>query len=642
MPKVLRYPDNPIFSPDKDSTWEAGAAFNPSIVKGDDKYHFVYRAISSPQIYYGNQMELSSIGYAGSLDGIHFSDRYLFISPEYKWEQFGVEDPRVSKVEGKYYIFYTALSEYPLTPAGIKIGVAITKDFKNIEAKHQVTHFNSKAMALFPEKVGGKLTAVLTANTDKPPAKIAIAQFEKEEDIWSKSYWESWLGEVDTHTVSLQRDDKDHVEVGAAPVKTEKGWLLIYCYIKNFLQPPSTFGIEAVLLDLENPTKIIGRTNEPLLVPQEEYELYGKSNNVIFPSGALVMGEKLYIYYGAADTTCCLATLNINELLDEMLGLKKEKKEKYLKKVKLERFKGNPIITPNPNNRWESQHIFNPAAIYEGGRVHLLYRAMDDKSVSSLGYASSPDGVQMDERLDKPVYVAREGFEKSKKLGYSGCEDPRLTKMEDKLYMCYTAYDGTDVTKAALTSISIADFLQKNWNWEKPVVMSDPGRSDKNTALLCEKIGGNYVFFHRVGGCIWLDYVEDLNFGKDRWLGGKLMLAPRATMWDSKKIGIAAPPIKTPQGWLMIYHGLSSFDDKYRLSAALLDLNKPEKVISQLEYPILEPEAEYENRGLRPGTVFSCGAVLIGEELFVYYGAADQVVGVATTRLDNLLKALTT
>lgn len=641
MPKVLRYPDNPIFSPDKESTWEAGAAFNPSIVKGDDKFHFVYRALSSPQIYYGNQMELSSIGYAGSLDGFHFADRYLLISPEYKWEQFGVEDPRVTRLDGKYYIFYTALSEYPPAPEGIKIGVAITSDFKNIESKHQVTHFNSKAMALFSEKIGGKLTVVLTANTDKPPSKIAIAQFDREEDLWSKPYWENWLNKIDSQTVSLQRDDKDHVEVGAAPVKTEKGWLLIYSYIKNFLQPPSTFGIEAVLLDLQNPTKIIARTNEPLLVPQEEYELYGKVNNVIFPSGALVMGEKLYIYYGAADTTCCLATLNINELLDEMLGKREQKKVKSSQQVRLERFNGNPIITPNPNNHWESQHTFNPAAIYESGKVHLLYRAMDDESVSSLGYAASSDGFQIDERLDEPVYVPRESFEKSKKLSYSGCEDPRLTRIEDKIYMCYTAYDGTDVTKAALTSISLADFLKKNWKWEKPKVMSDPGRSDKNTALLPEKINGKYVFFHRVGGCIWLDYFEELNFGKDSWLGGKLMLAPRATMWDSKKIGIAGPPIKTQKGWLMIYHGLSSFDDKYRLSAALLDLNKPEKVLSQLDYPILEPETEYENKGLRPGTVFSCGAVLVGEELFVYYGAADEVIGVATTKLDNLLRALT-
>ena len=124
-----------------------------------------------------------------------------------------------------------------------------------------------------------------------------------------------------------------------------------------------------------------------------------------------------------------------------------------------------------------------------------------------------------------------------------------------------------------------------------------------------------------------------MTFTKDNFLAGKIILSPRLKKWDSRKIGIAAPPIKTSEGWLLIFHGLSLEDNKYRLGAALLDLNKPDRIISRLDYPILEPQADYENNGLRPGTVFSCGAVVVDRRLFVYYGAADKVIGVAKTKL---------
>ncbi len=118
------------------------------------------------------------------------------------------------------------------------------------------------------------------------------------------------------------------------------------------------------------------------------------------------------------------------------------------------------------------------------------------------------------------------------------------------------------------------------------------------------------------------------------------MMHPREESWDSEKIGIAGPPLRTEEGWLLIYHGLSKHDKKYRLSAALLDLGNPAKVLARLEYPILEPQTDYENVGDRPGTVFSCGNVIIGDKLYIYYGAADQVVAVASCTMNDLLSAL--
>ena len=159
----------------------------------------------------------------------------------------------------------------------------------------------------------------MTVNTDIPPAKIALAIFDKEEQIWSRDYRRRWYSSLDEHVIKLQRTPKDHVEVGAPPIKTDKGWLLIYSYIQNYFSPPATFGIEAVLLDLEDPSKVITRTKEPFMVPEAYYEQYGNVPNVIFPSGAVLHEGNIFIYYGAADTTCCLATAGLKDLLKEVL-----------------------------------------------------------------------------------------------------------------------------------------------------------------------------------------------------------------------------------------------------------------------------------------------------------------------------------
>ena len=319
MTTAKRSRANPILLPNKGNEWEAEATFNGCAIKENNGFHLLYRAVSIPQAHRGFNMQISSIGHATSGDGTNFKHRHQLIKPEYEWEIFGCEDPRVTKLEGKYYIFYTALSAYPFSASGIKIGVAITRDFKTIEEKHLVTPFNSKAMALFPEKIKGKIVGILTANTDIPPSKIAIAFFDTESQILSKKYWEDWYFSLDSHVIPLQKTQNDHIEVGAPPVKTKYGWLLIYSYIKNYFSSPRTFGIEAVLLDLENPSEIISRTKEPLLVPEADYELYGNVPSIVFPSGAVIDGEKILIYYGAADTVCCLATIMVEDLIKELI-----------------------------------------------------------------------------------------------------------------------------------------------------------------------------------------------------------------------------------------------------------------------------------------------------------------------------------
>lgn len=646
MIKILRSSLNPLLEPSNTNLWEKTASFNPSAVKDKSTIHLLYRAVSEPINYLGiENMTLSTIGHCVSNDGLHFSDRKQLIKPEEEWEEFGCEDPRITKLGDKYYIFYTSLSTYPFSPPGIRIGVALTHDLSQIEEKHPVTIFNSKAMTIFPEKIDGKIWGILTIHTDMPPAKICTVAFENEKDIWSEHFWRTWYDNYQSCILPLERSNNDQVEVGASPIKTPFGWLILYSYIHNYHLRPAIFGIEAALLDINNPNLILAKTNGPILIPEKEYELYGNVPNIVFPGGVLLNDDEMMIYYGAADTTSCVATCKLNDLLTELLFQYKSSltvTDLNKKGVQFERFEDNPIIKPDPKFSWESKLTFNPAAVYYNGKVHIFYRAMGNDNTSVIGYAVSNDGVHINEKLDEPIYIPRESFEaKIKNIGDSGCEDPRVTIINDRLYLCYTAYDGVNNPRVALSSLSLPDFNARRWNWEKAVLISPPGIDDKNTCILPGMSQGKYVFLHRFNPYIWIDFSDTLNFDGNRFLSGNILLRPRPNSWDSEKIGITGPPVKTKDGWLLIYHGLSKHDWKYRLGAALLNPIYPNRVLARLEYPILEPERDYELKGLRPGTVFSCGIVTILDMLFVYYGGADQYSCVAWTNLNLLLKELT-
>lgn len=635
---VKRHQLNPIFTNDPNNEWEKEGAFNGCVFKENDtSYHMVYRAFAAPTRWANAQINISSVGYAHSTDGIRFDSRKQLISPEHDWERFGCEDPRITKIDDTYYIFYTALSMYPYGAQGIKVAVATTKNLDHIEHKYPVTPFNAKAMSLFPEKINGKFTAILTAHTDLPPSKISIATFEQEEDIWSPDYWKKWYAHLEDHVVPLQRTMDDHIEIGAPPVKTDQGWVIIYCYIHNYIKGDRVFGIEGALLDLKDPRKVIGRTKEPLLVPEKSYELKGIVPGVIFPTGAVAEGNILNIYYGAADTTVCVASLSLDRLTEVM---EYPPEENHSEHIRLERYDGNPILLPIEGNPWETKLTFNPTAVYDDNKVHILYRAMGNDDTSVMGYASSRDGFHLDERLNYPIYKPREPFELKYHPGNSGAEDPRITRIDDTYYVCYCAYDGNNPPRCALTTIAVDDFLAKKWNFTKPVLMSPPGMDDKDHCIFPEKIRGKYAIIHRFNPHMWIDYVDDLSFSDGKFIGGEIMMSPSVFGWDNIKIGLGGTPIKTERGWVIIYHGISKHDLMYRLGAILLDLENPSLVIGKLPYPILEPEMPYETSGARPGTVFACGNVIINGQLIVYYGAGDSVSGVASTPFQPLVDAL--
>jgi len=634
---VKRSGDNPILVPNKDHYWEEFATFNMCPVKKGKTIYGLYRAISAVDKI-TKQQQTSIIGIGKSKDGVHFEDRVPFITPEEPWDVHGCEDPRVTFFEGKYYIFYTALSGYPFSSENIKVGVAISKDLKKIDKRYLVTPFNAKAMTLFPERINGKITVIFSTHTDMPPAKISIAQFDRIEQLWDESFWEEWIKDLDKHTVDFTRNKYDHLEVGAPPIKTKYGWLLVYSHIQNYFSGPENldriFGIEAMLLDLNDLTKIRGRTRGPILTPEESYELSGYISNVIFPTGALVDKDNLSIYYGAADTTTCVASVSLKDLLGTI----------YIETLNDWRFKRgltNPIISPIKENKWESKATFNPAAIYLGGKIHILYRTLSNDNTSFIGYASSKDGFSILERLPEPIYVPREDFEMKKiQDGNSGCEDPRITQIGKNLYICYTAYDSIGPPRVAISSISVKDFLSKTWNWSKPSIITPPGFDDKDTCILPEKFKNGYFILHRVGNEMCGDYLRSLDFNNNSIKKCIRIIGPRVHAWDSLKVGISAPPIKTKYGWLLLYHGVSKSHATYRVGFILLDLKDPSIVIARESDSVFGPETEYEKVGVVNNVVFPCGMILKGDLLYIYYGGADTVTGVATMKLSIVLDAL--
>ncbi len=633
---LTRSDKNPILKPNPKIWWEAQATFNGCVIKDNDRFHMLYRAFSETIVIEGKKLSLSTVGYTSSPDATQFSGNRILIQPECPWEEYGVEDPRITKIDDEYIIFYTALSQWPPNRDSIKVAVAISTDLATIRERHLVTPFNAKAMTLFPQKIGDKYAAILSIDTDPGPSSICYATFEKKEDIWSEEYWKDWYEHRDQHVIPLRNQTIDQVEVGAPPVRTPYGWLLVYADIENYFSNEKTFKIKAVLLDSDDPRRIIGRIPEFDFKPEAEYELKGMINNIVFPSSVVIDDETLYMYYGAADTTCCVASCSVHDLYAHL-------QMEGAGSIRLHRYEVNPILKPQDAGGWESQCVLNAGAIDLDGRVHIAYRAMSADNTSVIGLAISDNGIDIAERLPEPIYVPRISAEmKRNPGGYSGCEDARLTLIDDTIYMCYTTYNGVETPRVGLSKISKGHFVARDWRqWSMPQLISPPGLDDKDACFLPIKVSGKYWIYHRLSPDICIDFVDDLSvFDQGYTLDSKVKISPRPDKWDSSKIGIGGVPHLTQYGWLLIYHGVSRHDQGYRLGAMLLDLKNPAHVVARSEVPILEPECDWEKKGIVDNVVFTNGSIIRGDTLYVYYGGADKVLGVATGSVSSIMSHL--
>jgi len=301
--------------------------------------------------------------------------------------------------------------------------------------------------------------------------------------------------------------------------------------------------------------------------------------------------------------------------------------------MKLVRREG-AILEPIHEHAWESQAVLNPGVVKEGDYVHMLYRAVEGVNFSTIGYAKLDEAGNLLERRPEPVIARTEPEEKQ------GCEDARIVPFEGTYYIFYTAYDGKNVR---VSSASTRNFI----DYEKHGIII-PGVANKDAMIFPEKINNKIILIHRVEPNIqfaYFDSIDDMLSGDvGYWTEYMKRIEDYTIMrplfdWEYSKIGAGAPPIKTEKGWLLIYHGV----DKnliYRGGAALLDLEDPARVISRLPEPIIEPARKYELEGDVPNVVFPEGTALFGNDLKIYYGGADKVIGMASININELLDAL--
>jgi len=290
--------------------------------------------------------------------------------------------------------------------------------------------------------------------------------------------------------------------------------------------------------------------------------------------------------------------------------------------LQLVRHPNSPLIYPNPLHRWESLNVFNAAVVQHNGLFHMHYRAQGVDFISSVGYAVSHDGLTWN-RLENPVLTPHNGRE-----DYRGIEDPRVTPLDGRFYMCYTAYG----ENGNYPMIAVSDNLI-TWEDVAPLEKNE----NKDHVLFPEKIGGRYAILHRRRPHIWIAFSDDLI----HWTDHTILFSPRRVGeaqedWDSKSIGANGVPVKTEQGWLLFYHGYSEAHI-YRHSIALLDLEDPTQVLHRPKTHIFEPVETWEIRGDVPNVTFSCANIVVGDELWFYYAGADRMVGLATAPMADVI-----
>lgn len=299
--------------------------------------------------------------------------------------------------------------------------------------------------------------------------------------------------------------------------------------------------------------------------------------------------------------------------------------------MKLQRHVANPILLPDPTSDWETYNVFNPAVIYDNGLFKMWYRAQGLDWVSRVGYAVSVDGIHWN-RMRQPVLSPHDGTDSR------GVEDPRVVKIDGVYYMTYTAYgpkfSGDQPTHVGGGILPMVARSQNGITWERlgPIVR---GEDNKDHVLFPRKIGGRYAALHRRWPDVWLAYSADLVTWPEEEMVS--LFGPRPdNSWDHKSVGGNGVPIETEAGWLTFYHGYDK-EHIYHLGVCLLALDDPTRVLRRPQSSIFWPEEIWELRGDVPNVVFSNANIVVEDTVYVYYGGADHVIGLATCTLDELL-----
>ena len=330
------------------------------------------------------------------------------------------------------------------------------------------------------------------------------------------------------------------------------------------------------------------------------------------------------------------------------------------------------VILRKTTLSFEDEGVLNPATIQDGNTVHMFYRAVRKGNHSTIGYCRLEGPIEVVERRDSFLLGPQFDYE------VHGIEDPRIVKIDDLYYLTFAAYDGVNALGGLATSKDMIDFERNGLivpeitfeNFKKLAECSmslnekysrfhsyfHPLAAEQNSVLLWDKnvvffprrINGNLVFLHRIKPDIQIvsiDAIENLTpaFWKNYFLHFNecIVIAPKHKH-EISYVGGGCPPIETPDGWLVIYHGVCDSINGYVYSAcaALLDLENPQKEISRLPYPLFKPELDWEVKGDVNNVVFPTGTSLFGDTLYIYYGAADTRIACASMSLSELLNEL--
>jgi predicted GH43/DUF377 family glycosyl hydrolase len=297
------------------------------------------------------------------------------------------------------------------------------------------------------------------------------------------------------------------------------------------------------------------------------------------------------------------------------------------------RYKDNPILTPA---MWpyKVNAVFNAGSILFDGKVLLLVRVEDMRGFSHFSKAVSPDGLINWEIDKKPTM---EPDSKSYPEEYYGIEDPRIIKLEEvNVYaLVYTSFS----TSGPLVSLATTEDFK---SFQRIGAIMSP--EDKDASLFPRLFKERWALLHRptpsnnsMGANIWISFSPDLT----HWGNNSILLpARKGSWWDANKIGLGPPPIETKEGWVIIYHGVktTAAGNLYRLGLALLDIDDPTKVIKRCDEWVFGPREMYERVGDVPDVTFPCGVILKGDELMMYYGAADTTMSVAIASMKEVLE----
>jgi beta-1,2-mannobiose phosphorylase / 1,2-beta-oligomannan phosphorylase len=329
----------------RDFGFEAEGVLNPAVIKDENGIHIFYRAVAK-----GNY---STIGYCKFSDPFTIESRldYPLLVPQNDFDSNGIEDPRIVKIDNLYYLTYTGYDGVNALGA-----LSVSKDLINFERYGiivpQITfdHFghlassksemakkyfrynihggsyekNGKQMLVwdknvifFPRRINGKLYFLHRIRPD-----IQLVCINELKDL-TFDFWQKYLICFEEHILlaAKHKFEISYIGGGCPPIETEFGWLLIYHAVHDTLNG-YVYSACAALLDLENPLIEISRLPYPLFKPQNEWELNGVVNNVCFPTGAIVVDDKLYVYYGAADEQIALVSMSLSHLLKELISNK--------------------------------------------------------------------------------------------------------------------------------------------------------------------------------------------------------------------------------------------------------------------------------------------------------------------------------